>query len=99
MNQQPNNFDFDESNNGFKLPQSTIRSNENDENIPLENIRARKKQLGKLLLILMGIGLSLGLLLSAGLIILLNKLGLNKKPFQLEQKKQQQIEQIQQRTK
>lgn len=85
MNQQPNNFNFDESNNGFQLSQpETIRHNEN-ENISTENVLARKKQLKRLLIILMGVGLSLGLVLSIGVIILLDKLGLTKKPDRPQQ--------------
>ena len=90
VNQQPNNFDFDESTNGFKLPQTETNVHEDHENISAESILARKKQLQRLLIILMGIGVSLGLILSVGIIILLNKLGLTKKPYELKQQQQQQ---------
>ncbi len=92
MNQQPNNFDFDESSNGFKLPQPETNIHEDNENISAESLLARKKQLKRFLIILMSIGVSLGLLLSVVVIIVLNKLGLNKKPYELNQ--QQQLEEI-----
>lgn len=94
MNQQPNNFDFDESANGFKFPQPETDVHEDNENISAESLLARKKQLKRLLIILMGIGVSLGLLLSVVVIILLNKLGLTKKPYELKQQQNQQLEEI-----
>ena len=42
----------------------------------------------------MGIRVSLGLLLSVVVIILLNKLGLTKKPYELKQQQNQQLEEI-----
>ena len=94
MNKQPNNFDFDESNNGFKLPQADNIIDRNNEHLSTESIIARKKQLKRLVMILMGIGLILGLGLSTGVVILLNKLGLTKKPHELKQQKQEPVEQI-----
>ena len=94
MNQQPNNFNFDESKNGFKLPQVETTSHDNNEGISTERIIARKKQLKRLVLILMGIGLSVGLVLSMGMVILLNKLGLTKKPYELQQQQKPSVEQI-----
>ena len=94
MNQQPNNFDFDESNNGFKVPQVETTIHQNNEGISTESLLARKKQLKRLVMMLMGIGLIMGLLLSVGVVILLNKLGLTKKPSDLQQQKQQPVEQI-----
>lgn len=96
MNQPPHNFDFDESTNGngSQLPQAETSDHQNNENISAESLQARKKQLKRLLLILIGIGTSVGLILSIGMVILLNKLGLTKKPDELKQQKQQPIEQI-----
>ena len=95
MNQQPpDNFNFDESNNGFKLPQVETTDHDDYEGISTESIIARKKQLQRLLLILMGIGLSAGLVLSVGVVILLNKLGLTKKPHELQQQQPPPVEQI-----
>lgn len=96
MNQPPHNFDFDESanGNGFQLSQDETNNHENSENISPERLLARKKQLKRLLIILIGLGLSVGLLLSVGMVILLNKLGLTKKPHELQQQKQQPIEEI-----
>ncbi|MGK7951766.1 MAG: hypothetical protein AB4368_24000 [Xenococcaceae cyanobacterium] len=96
MNQPPHNFDFDESanGNGFQLSQAETNNHENSENISPESLLARKKQLKRLLIILIGLGLSVGLLLSVGMVILLNKLGLTKKPHELQQQKQQPIEEI-----
>ena len=95
MNQQPNNFNFDESTNGCQLSQPEIIRHDENEKLSVENILAHKKQLKRLLIILMGIGLSLGLVISIGIVILLNKLGLNQKPDR-RGKPQPQIEQIKQ---
>ena len=94
MNKQPNNFNFDESNNGFKLPQAENTSHSDDEYISTESLIARKKQLKRLVMILIGIGLILGLGLSVGVVSLLNKFGLLEKPYEIKQKKEQPIEQI-----
>lgn len=94
MNQQPSNFNSDESTNGFKLPQAETNNQDDGENISVESVLVRKRQLRRIVLILTGIGISLGLVLSVGVIILLNKLGLTKKPYELKQQKQKPIEQI-----
>lgn len=94
MNQQPSNFDSNESTNGFKLPQAETTNQDDGENISAESVLVRKRQLRRIILILTGIGISLGLVLSVGVIILLNKLGLTKKPYELKQQKQTPIEQI-----
>lgn len=96
MNQPPSNFDFDESTNGndFQLPQAETDNDRDDLGISPESLIARKQQLKRLLIILVGIGVSVGLILSVGVVILLNKLGLTKKPHELEQQQPQSIEQI-----
>lgn len=94
MNKQPNDFNFDESHNDFKLPQAENTSHRDNEHISTESVIAHKKQLKRLLTILIGMGLILGLVLSVGLVALLNKLGLTKKPYQLKQQKEQPVEQI-----
>ena len=96
MNQPPHNFDFDESTNsdGFQLPRAETTNQEESQNISPENLLARKKQLKRLLIILIGVGLSVGLILSIGMVILLNKLGLTKKPHELQQQTQPSLEEI-----
>lgn len=96
MNQPPHNFDFDESSNGngFQLSRAETTNQEESQNISPESLLARKKQLKLLLIILIGIGLSVGLLLSVGMVILLDKLGLTKKPHEFQQQKQPSVEEI-----
>jgi hypothetical protein len=58
-----------------------------DTNLSAKNIAIRKKQLEKIFVRLIVFGLAFGTVLGIGTYFLLTKLGLNKKPYQLEQEK------------
>ena len=58
-----------------------------DANLSAKNVAIRKKQLEKIFLQLIAFGLAVGLVLGIGAYYLINKLGLNKKPYQLEREK------------
>lgn len=66
-----------------------------DANLSAKNVAARQKQIEKVFIKLIVMGLAFGAILGLGAYFLLNKLGLTKKPYQikqerLEQEKQQQ---------
>ncbi|MGL4880626.1 MAG: hypothetical protein ACRC8K_06125 [Waterburya sp.] len=86
MYQPEKNFDID------RAQDNTSEQNlkQIDANLSPENVAVRKKQLEKIFLKLIAIGLAIGAILGVGTYYLLNKLGLNKKPYQIEQEKQQQ---------
>ncbi len=86
MYQPEKNFDID------RAQDNTSEQNlkQIDANLSPENVAIRKKQLEKIFLKLIAIGLAIGAILGVGTYYLLNKLGLNKKPYQIEQEKQQQ---------
>ncbi len=86
MYQPEDNFDIDRAQNNTSEP----NLNQIHANLSPENVAVRKKQLEKIFLKLIAIGLALGAILGVGTYYLLNKLGLNKKPYQIEQEKQQQ---------
>lgn len=69
---------------------SDIDRDKIDANLSPKNVAARKKQLEKIFIKLIAIGLSIGAVLGVGTYYLLNKLGLTKKPYQIEQEKLQQ---------
>ena len=81
MFEPQNNFD----------PQNNLESEKNidniDANISSKNVAIRKKQLEKIFTKLIVFGLALGAVLGIGTYFLLSKLGLNKKPYQLEQER------------
>ena len=58
-----------------------------DANVSPENLAVRKKQLEKILIKLIAVGLACGTVLGIGTYYLLSKLGLNKKPYELEQER------------
>jgi hypothetical protein len=58
-----------------------------DVNLSAKNIAIRKKQLEKIFVRLIVFGLAFGTVLGIGTYFLLTKLGLNKKPYQLEQER------------
>lgn len=92
MIQPPDNFNFDESQNGLNhsnLKTKSEQKQEPEEYLSKENVVANKKRLERLFAILLGIGLSLGVLLAVGLIMVLNKLGLTEKPNQIEKIEEQ----------
>ena len=64
-----------------------------DANLNPKNVATREKQLKKIFTKLIAVGLSLGAILGVGTYYLLNKLGLTKKPYQIEQEKLQKQQQ------
>ena len=70
---------------------SSLESEQNldniDANLSAKNVAIRKKQLEKIFTKLIVFGLAFGAVLGIGAYYLISKLGLNKKPFQLEQEK------------
>lgn len=60
-----------------------------DDNVSAKNVAARKKQIESVFIKLIVIGLTFGTVLGVGAYYLLNKLGLTKKPYQLEEKIEQ----------
>ncbi|MGF1591392.1 MAG: hypothetical protein ACFCU7_19550 [Pleurocapsa sp.] len=79
-----------EDNSNPNRPQN-IGSDQNldsiDANISTKNVAARKKQIENVFVKLIAVGLALGTVLGIGGVYLLNKLGLTKKPDQIEQEK------------
>jgi uncharacterized membrane protein YciS (DUF1049 family) len=86
MYPQDDNFDID------RAQDNTSEENlkQIDANLSPKNVAIRKKQLEKIFLKLIAIGLAIGVILGVGTYYLLNKLGINKKPYQIEQEQQQQ---------
>ena len=84
MYQPEDNFDQDLSKNS----NSNKNKDDIDANLSPENVAVRKKQLEKIFIKLIAIGLALGAVLGVGTYFLLNKLGLTEKPYQIEQEKQ-----------
>ena len=85
MYQPPDNFDLLESNSELDSEQGYKDIN-NFSNVSQKRVIQRKKQLQKLLIYLVCAGLGLGALISIGVVILLNKLGLTTRPYELETK-------------
>jgi uncharacterized membrane protein YciS (DUF1049 family) len=93
MYQPEDDFSLNKSLNNSqdpKLKQDLENLENNDANLSIENIKARKQQLESIFFKLIAFGLILGAILGVGTFFLLNKLGLNKKPYQIEQEKQEQ---------
>lgn len=84
------NFNRDLQGNS-KYSASDLESDKNlaniDANLSAKNVALRKKQLEKIFLQLIAFGLAIGLIFGIGTYYLINRLGLNKKPYQLEQEK------------
>ena len=77
----------------FNNPQNIDPNNNKDNldnDLSAKNVATRKKQLEKIFTKLIIFGLSLGAILGVGTYFLLNKLGLTKKPYQIEQEKLEQ---------
>ena len=58
-----------------------------DRNVSPENVAERKKKIEQVFVKLIVFGLIVGAILSVGAYYLLNKLGLTKKPYEIEQEK------------
>ncbi|GAB4535576.1 MAG: hypothetical protein Tsb0014_22710 [Pleurocapsa sp.] len=93
MYQPEDDFNFEES---LKRLQNNQRDRDNqrdnyqeNEGVSAENVKIRQQQIEKIFLKLIAFGLGIGLILSLVVFILLNKLGLSKKPYEIEQEKQQ----------
>ncbi|MDJ0743582.1 MAG: hypothetical protein QNJ32_09480 [Xenococcaceae cyanobacterium MO_167.B27] len=90
MYQSPNDFDFeanDDLNNDSSNQELTDENNFN--NLSTKSLVQRKKQLEKLFIYLIGFGVGLGLVLALLLMIVLNRFGLTKKPYEIESQPQQ----------
>lgn len=85
MHKSDDNFNFDRS--------QDLNSDKNldniDANLSVKNVAIRKKQLEGVFIKLIALGLAIGAILGVGTYYLLNKLGLTKKPYQIEQEQQQ----------
>ena len=89
MFQPPDDFDSISnpfSNRGNKERKLDDFSPEELENINPEELAYRKKELSKILLWLIGFGLGLGIIVAIIIAIAMTKLGLTKRPHELEQK-------------
>ncbi|MBE9046106.1 hypothetical protein IQ255_17120 [Pleurocapsales cyanobacterium LEGE 10410] len=58
-----------------------------DANVSARNVAARKNNIERVFVKLIAIGLVVGAILGVGAYYLMNKFGLNKKPYQLEQER------------
>lgn len=101
MFQPPDDFDSIShpfGNRGNKERKLDDLSPEELENINPEELAYRKKELSKILLWLAVFGLGLGVIVTIIVVIALNKLGLTKRPHELEPKpvkqRQEKVEQI-----
>ena len=86
MYQPEDDFNLNSSRN----KDSDIDKDKMDANLSPKNVAVRKKQLEGIFIKLIAIGLSIGAVLGVGTYYLLNKLGLTKKPYQIEQERLQQ---------
>ncbi len=86
MFQPEDNFNADQSRN---TPKNDAEQNLDniDANLSTKSVALRKKQLESIFTKLIVFGLALGTVLGIGAYYLLNKLGLTKKPDQLEREK------------
>ena len=64
-----------------------------DANLSPESVAFRKKQLEGIFIKLIAFGLAAGAVLGVGAYYVINKLGLNKKPYEIEQEKREQQQQ------
>lgn len=68
-----------------------------DANLSSNNVAKRKQQLENIFVKLIAIGLACGAVLGIGTYFVINRLGLNKKPYEIEQEKREQEQQEQER--
>ncbi|MCC0178482.1 hypothetical protein I4641_16010 [Waterburya agarophytonicola K14] len=85
---------FESGDNANRDRISDLESEKNldniDANLSPKNVAIRKKQLEKIFIKLIVFGLAFGTVLGIGTYFLLSKLGLGKKPYQLEQERLEQ---------
>ena len=67
--------------------------NEIDPNLSPQNVASHKKQLEGIFVKLITFGLIFGAIMAGGVYYVINKFGLNKKPYQMEQEKIEQQKQ------
>lgn len=87
-------FDFDKSWQKFQNSETDRNHHSQPKIISIKNYEAHKKQIESLFKKLIIGGLIGGLILGAGTVVLLKKLGLTKKPDRLETNPKPQTEQI-----
>ena len=90
MYQSPNDFDF-EPNDELTNDSSNqkLKNENNPDNLSTKSLVQRKKQLEKLFIYLIGFGVGLGLVLALLVMLVLNRFGLTKKPYEIESQPQQ----------
>ncbi|MDJ0533389.1 MAG: hypothetical protein QNJ70_12970 [Xenococcaceae cyanobacterium MO_207.B15] len=90
MYQSPNDFDF-ETNDELTNDSSNqkLKNENNPDNLSTKSLVQRKKQLEKLFIYLIGFGVGLGLVLALLVMLVLNRFGLTKKPYEIESQPQQ----------
>ena len=76
---QPEEFDLKPT-----VTEQDILEQARSENLSIENIASRQKQLKRIILWLVGIGLGLGVVVAIAVLIAIQKLGLAKRPHELE---------------
>ena len=76
---QPEEFDLKPT-----VTEQDILERARAENLSLENIASRQKQLKRLILWLVGIGLGLGVVVAIAVLIAIQKLGLARRPYELD---------------
>ena len=83
-------------NNDLEIDKEKIDREKNldniDRNVSPKNVAQQKKQIEKVFFKLIAFGLIFGAILSVGAYYLLNKLGLTKKPYEIEREKIEQQE-------
>ncbi|WP_019507178.1 hypothetical protein [Pleurocapsa sp. PCC 7319] len=90
MYESDDNFNLDHSQDPNSDKNLDNKNLDNiDANLSAKNIATRKKQIESIFIKLIALGLAIGAILGIGTYYLLNKLGLTKKPYQIEQEKQQ----------
>ncbi|MDJ0597178.1 MAG: hypothetical protein QNJ72_45690 [Pleurocapsa sp. MO_226.B13] len=88
-------FQPEDNFNGDRNLESERNLDNIDANLSPQNVAQRKQQLEKIFIKLIAIGLALGAVLGIGAYYLINWLGLNKKPYEIEQEQREQQQQQQ----
>ena len=88
MYQPEDDFNLQESLDRLKKPSTEKDNIDDDRDVSPERVQARQQQLEKIFIKLIAFGLGIGLVLGIGVFIALTKLGLTKKPYELEKEQQ-----------